>query len=376
MNPFEIKNVTLFQKKNDVVKTCCIKIFTENNKYVLSTTDGILGEKEKIKETSYDSYDECVKKYDEKYNEKIQKKYCLDLSDCDTINSEEEEGLDYETSFLVNLISKEEILISVLKNIGIDYKLMPIEKINAKRINGAFEILHKLQTNNYKQSDGEYIDLVETYYKYIPLVSNIPITSNIIDKYISDLHVIKNIYNTYTSIIKNKNIPFYKRSYFVFKSLDIGISVLDQDEEFNDIIKLINNDFISKKIKLIYKINNPRQKTIYDKTTQNIKDKRLLFHGSPVTNWFSILKNGFYIDSTKAGVRINGKAYGNGLYFSDRSEYSHNYCMLNNNYYSDFLLLGVCEVALCEKSYKQSPIFVIFNTDQYDFKYLICISAK
>ncbi len=95
-----------------------------------------------------------------------------------------------------------------------------------------------------------------------------------------------------------------------------------------------------------------------------------------MTNWFSILKNGLYIDSKKAGVPVNGKAFGNGLYFSDDASYSYNYCKQGNYDKTGYLLLGICEVALCEKSYKTSPIFVIFNDCQYDFRYLICIETK
>lgn len=92
--------------------------------------------------------------------------------------------------------------------------------------------------------------------------------------------------------------------------------------------------------------------------------------------WFSILKNGFYINPTTVGVKINGKAYGNGIYFSDSLIFSFSYCNMNNYDKSGFAILGLCEVVLCDKSVSNSPIFVIFNTNQYTFRYLLVVQNK
>jgi hypothetical protein len=142
---------------------------------------------------------------------------------------------------------------------------------------------------------------------------------------------------------------------------------------YDKIMGTINKFQNNYKIQAIYEIYNEKQNKIYDEHTKDIADKRLLFHGSPITNWFSILKNGLYINPNKAGVKINGKAYGNGIYFSDNIAFSHGYCFVNSNYNADVSILGVFEVALCNKCYKTSPIFVIFNTVQYVPRYLVCI---
>jgi hypothetical protein len=323
--------------------------------------------------------EEIEKEYDEKYGEKIKNKYTLDYDECD--NAEITEDLDIEINFFLNLISNEEIIKRVLERIGINPNLMPIEKINKKRIDGAYDVLYKLSDDKCNIDCENYKELIEAYYRYIPYVTNKNITKTEIKTYIDNLDVVKNIYDTYSCIIKHKNkSPSYMKPLFVYNALDTDINVLDNiknKDEFNNILSMVNNNpLVKNNIKCIYKLHNKKQRKIYEENTKDIKDKKLLFHGSPITNWFSILKNGFYIDSKKAGVPVNGKAYGNGVYFSDASSYSYNYCSMQNYDYTGFLLLGICEVALCEKSYKTSPIFVIFNTNQYDFKYLICIDTK
>lgn len=379
-----IKSANLFRKKVEVVKFCTIVIKKQNNSYVLIVTNGILGQTEKTKEYIFDSYNKTEKEYNEIYEDKINNKYTLNYDECvinETIDDITIDDINIEIKFLLNLISNEEIIKKVLEQIGIDPKLMPIEKINKKRIDGAYEILYKLNTNNYDVNCDNYKDLIEAYYRYIPYVTNKNINKTEIKTFIDNLDIVKNIYDTYSSIIKHKNkSPSYMKPIFIYKSLDIDIKLLDNIEdknEFCNIFNIINNNpLIINNIKYIYKLHNKKQRKIYEENTSNISNKKLLFHGSPITNWFSILKNGFYIDSKKVGVPVNGKAYGDGVYFSDSSSYSYDYC--NNKKYdnTEFLLLGICEVALCEKSHKASPIFVIFNTNQYDFKYLICIDTK
>ena len=71
-------------------------------------------------------------------------------------------------------------------------------------------------------------------------------------------------------------------------------------------------------------------------------NKRLLWHGSRLSNWASILKNGLRIAPKEAPV--TGYMFGKGVYFADSSSKSANYCFANKEEPDGLLVL--CDVAL------------------------------
>ena len=77
-----------------------------------------------------------------------------------------------------------------------------------------------------------------------------------------------------------------------------------------------------------------------------MKNKTLLFHGSQLSNWCSILKNGLYLDPSKLGVQITGKMFGYGIYWANSVTKSFNYC--NSNTTHKIAVLAIAEVALGE----------------------------
>ncbi|VDN00454.1 unnamed protein product, partial [Onchocerca ochengi] len=70
---------------------------------------------------------------------------------------------------------------------------------------------------------------------------------------------------------------------------------------------------------------------------------KLLWHGSRLTNWYSILSQGLRIAPPEAPV--SGYMFGKGIYFADLSTKSANYCSPQQNK-PGFLILA--EVALGE----------------------------
>eukprot|EP00111_Clytia_hemisphaerica_P013719 TCONS_00040355-protein len=75
----------------------------------------------------------------------------------------------------------------------------------------------------------------------------------------------------------------------------------------------------------------------------DLKNKRLLFHGTKMAHIMSILKNGLQI--APEGSFRSGSAYGKGIYFSYDFETSNNYAQGKQNKY-----MFLCEVSL-GKSY-------------------------
>ncbi|GBL73042.1 Poly [ADP-ribose] polymerase 2 [Araneus ventricosus] len=75
---------------------------------------------------------------------------------------------------------------------------------------------------------------------------------------------------------------------------------------------------------------------------KNYGNNLLLWHGSRITNWVGILKNGLKIAPSEAPS--TGNAFGKGLYFADISSKSANYCFPTKKNNEGLLLL--CQVSL------------------------------
>ena len=75
---------------------------------------------------------------------------------------------------------------------------------------------------------------------------------------------------------------------------------------------------------------------------EKAENKHLLWHGTTVSNVYSILKHGFDINRAKQGL------YGKGVYFADAVGKSQNYCRNLRNIKNNFkgLVLLLCEVKL------------------------------
>merc|ERR1719391_685984 len=75
---------------------------------------------------------------------------------------------------------------------------------------------------------------------------------------------------------------------------------------------------------------------------RDVGNKRLLYHGSRISNWAGILGQGLRIAPPEAPV--TGYMFGKGVYFADMSSKSANYCFTNRT--NNIGLLMICEVAL------------------------------
>jgi len=76
----------------------------------------------------------------------------------------------------------------------------------------------------------------------------------------------------------------------------------------------------------------------------NIDNHMLLWHGSGLSNWCSIIKNGFLLPNTLKNVILTGKMFGSGIYFSNMCSKSIGY----TRYYEfdNYICLSLSEVAL------------------------------
>lgn len=94
-------------------------------------------------------------------------------------------------------------------------------------------------------------------------------------------------------------------------------------------------------IEEIFEVDRHGERERYE-TYAKLHNRKLLWHGSRLTNFVGILSHGLKIAPKEAPV--SGYMFGKGIYFADMSSKSANYCFTSINNPTGFLML--CEVAL------------------------------
>ncbi|KAI5478234.1 ubiquitin-conjugating enzyme E2 Q [Pseudohyphozyma bogoriensis] len=101
------------------------------------------------------------------------------------------------------------------------------------------------------------------------------------------------------------------------------------------------------------------------------------WHGSAVKNWHSILREGLHFKET-VGRRINGRAYGHGVYFAKQGEVSlSHYAAYANSTWKNAefgvgKLAAICEIVNSPSQFvSQNPYFVVDKVDWIQCRYLI-----
>lgn len=89
------------------------------------------------------------------------------------------------------------------------------------------------------------------------------------------------------------------------------------------------------KFKQAWVVINNKTQAAFDKyvDTHNIRNTRLLFHGSRNENWWSIINTGLVLRPTNAV--ITGKMFGYGLYFAPLAKKSLGYTSLQGSYWAN-----------------------------------------
>lgn len=137
------------------------------------------------------------------------------------------------------------------------------------------------------------------------------------------------------------------------KFFNTKISLVKNKKEFNEINKYFKESKNSKhgnyinsaKIKNIYKIVIDKEEKEFNKKINNVMK---LWHGTKVCNLLSILKSSLLMPKESPG-QTTGYMFGQGLYFSNQSTKSLNYCdgmYWNNSKKTKNIYMFLCSVAM------------------------------
>ncbi|KAK4317648.1 hypothetical protein Pmani_011270 [Petrolisthes manimaculis] len=276
---------------------------------------------------------------------------------------------------LVCLIFDVDTMKRSLVEFEIDVKKMPLGKLSKKQIESAYKVLSEalkllkeaevkpdpdapekkdtsLDTNFLLKT--KLLDCSNRFYTLIPhdfgmkqppLLDDLELIKNKIGM-LDNLSEIEVAYNLLKSEDdENKGADPIDKHY---RKLKTDIKVMEKDcDEFKMIKDYVKNTHASTHshytldISQVYKVERQGEKKRY-KPFKQLHNRKLLWHGSRLTNFAGILSQGLRIAPPEAPV--TGYMFGKGVYFADMVSKSANYCSTSSTNPTGLLLL--CEVAL------------------------------
>lgn len=116
-----------------------------------------------------------------------------------------------------------------------------------------------------------------------------------------------------------------------------------------------------------WKVTNLKTQKRYDEFVKenDIKNTKLLFHGSRNENWWSIISGGLVLKPTNAV--ITGKMFGYGIYYAPKARKSMGYTSLNGYWTRENKPFGF--MALMDVAYGKPYDVHSFDSKYYNFNY-------
>lgn len=266
--------------------------------------------------------------------------------------------LDPRVEDVIDLIFNISEFEACMKEMEYDVAKAPLGKLTTKQIKFGYEALKKIEEYIKTGARRSLVsEACSEFYTRIPhdfgmrvpplisTVQDIQIKTRLLEA-LADIKIAMQMITEDDQDESETNIK--DRHY---ESLECKLDPLDMSEEdFGIIAKYVANSHGSTHnqynlvVQNVYRLE--RQKC--GRFKEEVGNKMLLWHGSRLTNWAGILKQGLRIAPPEAPV--TGYMFGKGIYFTDIVSKSANYCFTNQRQPVGFLLL--CEVALgdtCDK---------------------------
>ena len=291
-------------------------------------------------------------------------------------------NLSEDVMDLIRLIYNKKMISDNLHEIGYDSKKMPLGKLSPVTLTNGLNILKEIESElkSKKPNNANLKKLSSDFYTQIPhdfgfqkmsnfIIDTIEKVKEKIDmiSVLSDmkitLKILENVENDKEEFENQEEKQLndsYKQLNCDIRSIDKGekiYSTLEKyltakiDKEESDNIFYYSR---SNKLSLVkaYELNRHGEKDKF----KDLGNKKLLWHGSRMTNFVGILSQGLRIAPPEAPS--SGYLYGKGVYFADMSLKSSFYCYPVNNI--ALILLG--EVSLGKEDQRNDTDYYLPKT--------------
>ncbi|XP_064602038.1 poly [ADP-ribose] polymerase tankyrase-like isoform X2 [Liolophura sinensis] len=263
---------------------------------------------------------------------------------------------------LLKLMSNSRLIEAALSVSGFDVDLFPLGKIKRSALLEARDILQQIASlirlnedighstieDQYQHNMEKIFSLSNEYYHSVPR-SGLeferlhPIVSD--EDLANELQLLNNLldYERASRILlgaqfRSKDINPLD---YIYRALGCQLQLMSEREvETQYILKYIYNSCPCCKVEAVYRVSRPGEEAAV--RALNLDNHMLLWHGSGLANFLSILNRGLLIAPPEAPIA--GHTFGKGIYFSNSFDKSRHYCDRYENQTSNLMLLS--EVAL------------------------------
>ncbi len=311
------------------------------------------------------------REWDKKYNEKIRKGY-IDQTDLiqDLISTEKPTQSEYKEIDNAEIAAIVERLQAMAKKAISENYTVSSNKVTQAMVDEAQNIITGLlNITDVKSFNEELLKLFTTIPRKMSSVSSYIARDNgefnkIISREQDLLDIMKG------QVVQKQVVEETKETKPINDNTILEHLGLEFEECSNEDIATIKVALgsCSDKFHKAWKVKNLRTQKRFDDFVKenNIKDVRLLFHGSRNENWWSIINSGLMLSPTNAV--ITGKMFGYGIYYAPKARKSLGYTSLSGSYWargsssSGFM-------ALMDVAYGKPYDVYSFDSKYYNFNY-------
>lgn len=311
------------------------------------------------------------REWDKKYNEKIRKGY-IDQTDLiqDLISTEKPTQSEYKEIDNSEIAAIVERLQAMAKKAISENYTVSSNKVTQAMVDEAQNIITGLlNITDVKSFNEELLKLFTTIPRKMSSVSSYIARDNgefnkIISREQDLLDIMKG------QVVQKQVVEETKETKPINDNTILEHLGLEFEECSNEDIATIKVALgsCSDKFHKAWKVKNLRTQKRFDDFVKenNIKDVRLLFHGSRNENWWSIINSGLMLRPTNAV--ITGKMFGYGIYYAPKARKSLGYTSLSGSYWargsssSGFM-------ALMDVAYGKPYDVYSFDSKYYNFNY-------
>lgn len=311
------------------------------------------------------------REWDKKYNEKIRKGY-IDQTDLiqDLISTEKPTQSEYKEIDNAEIEAIVERLQAMAKKAISENYTVSSNKVTQAMIDEAQNIITGLlNITDVKIFNDELLKLFATIPRKMSSVSSYIARDNgefnkIISREQDLLDIMKG------QVVQKQVVKETKETKPINDSTILEYLGLEFEECSKEDIATIKVALgsCSDKFHKAWKVKNLRTQKRFDDFVKenNIKDVRLLFHGSRNENWWSIINSGLRLRPTNAV--ITGKMFGYGIYYAPKARKSLGYTSLSGSYWargsSSYGFMALMDVA-----YGKPYDVYSFDSKYYNFNY-------
>ncbi|GIY43131.1 poly polymerase 2 [Caerostris extrusa] len=371
-----IYNATLNQTnmQNNNNKFYIIQLLEHNDKklYAVWRRWGRVGQKGQRDLTKYgSSFSEANASFDQKFYDKTRNKWAdfknfvhvkgkydllhMDLVNLDsvpkpikTVKTDVKSKLASTIQSLMEIICDQKRMEDHMKEMSYDSNRTPLGKLTLKQVQEGYVALNKVAVVLAAGGKGSaLINACNDFYTKIPHNFGMKVppliqSQNDIDEKLKMLEALSNI-TVAMSVFNSKSDREEHHLDKYYRSLNCCLDVLNPtSSEYVEIETCLKGTHgfthTAYEMEIIdaFKCSKIQE----DSSFKNYENKLLLWHGSRITNWMGILKEGLRIAPPEAPC--TGYMFGKGVYFADVSSKSANYCYATKRKNEGLLLM--CEV--------------------------------